>query len=231
MDSINSPNNISYFLHGDFHAYQHLFAEKCPPPMKMNKGMRLCTHGEATNWMYYICHGQIKVYSSNCEGNDRLVAVLEDGCLAGLDLLLPGLTAQMTMECLTDCWLFAFQNTLLESLIRDNPEFAVTLSRYYCKVVRQLCFDASNQSINNVFIRLSNFLMTNWNDTTHNRVEISQQELAYAINCSRASISRICKILKDENVIAMDGIGFHILNLSKLNELCHKYGGQTDVFP
>lgn len=223
MASQKSSDTISYFLRGDFHSYQELFAAVCPPPMKMNKGMRLCSHGEISNWMYYICHGKLKIYSSNCEGNDRLVAILGDGCIAGLDLLLPGLPAQMTMECMTDCWLYAFQNTFLETLIRENPDFAVTLNRYYCKVVRQLCFDAANQSISNVFIRLSNFLMTNWNDTTHNKVELNQQELADAISCSRASISRICKILKDENVIKMDGIGFHILDLSKLSELCHKY--------
>lgn len=45
----------------------------------------------------------------------------------------------------------------MEALIRENPDFAVDLTRYYCKVMRQLCFDAENQSISSILIRLSSF--------------------------------------------------------------------------
>ena len=77
--------------------------------------------------------------------------------------------------------------------------------------MRQLCFDAANQSINSVFPRLGNFLLTNW-DGGDNRVRLSQQELAYAVNSSRASISRACRLLKQEGIIATEGVGFRLLD-------------------
>ena len=104
-------------------------------------------------------------------------------------------------------------------MVREDPSFAATLARYYCKVMRQLCFDAANQSINSVFLRLGNFLLTNW-DGGDNLVRLSQQELAYAVNCSRASISRACRVLKKEGIISMEGVGFRIVHLDKLRALC-----------
>lgn len=103
--------------------------------------------------------------------------------------------------------------------MRDDPSFAATLARYYCKVMRQLCFDAANQSINSVFLRLGNFLLTNW-DGGDNLVRLSQQELAYAVNSSRASISRACRLLKQEGIIATEGVGFRLLDREGLRRLC-----------
>ena len=214
---------LSYFFQGDFLPYREAFERHCPPPMKMDKGMRVCRSRETQDWMYYLCQGKMRVYSGNCEGNERTVAILGDDSIVGLDCLLPGQTSLMTIACVTDCWLMPFRNTLMEELIRSDADFALTLAQYYCKVLRQLCFDAANQSINSVFIRLANFLLTNWDGSGECRVRLSQQELAYAINCSRASISRACKILKEEKVITTEGIGFRILDLPKLERVCQQY--------
>ena len=225
MEKREETYQIRYFFAGEFLPYREAFEAHCPPVMKMDKGMRVCKSHETKNWMYYLCKGKLRVYANNCQGNERTVAILGPGSIAGLDCLLPGQTSLMTIAGLTDCWLLPFQNDFLESLVQENEEFALTLVRYYCKVMRQLCFDAANQSINSVFLRLANFVLTNWDGGGEARVWLSQQELAYAINCSRASASRVCKLLKREGVIATEGIGFRILDREKLDSLCQEYGG------
>ena len=215
-------DRIRYFFEGEFLPYREAFASRCPPPMRLDKGMRVCKSRETRDWMYYLCEGRLRVYVGNCQGNERTVAILGPGSLAGLDCLLPGQTSLMTIECLTECWLLPFQNALLEEMTRENPAFATDLMRYYCKVMRQLCFDAANQSINSVFIRLANFLLTNW-DASEGRVRLSQQELACAISCSRASVSRACRLLKQEGVIVTESVGFRIVQREKLNALCQEY--------
>ena len=187
--------------------------------MKLHKGMCVSKSGEGRDWMYYLCRGTLRVYAGNCEGNERTVALLGDDSLAGLDCFLPGETSIMTIACMTDCWLMPIQNNAVEDMVREDASFAATLVRYYCKVMRQLCFDAANQSINSVFLRLGNFLLTNW-DGGDNRVRLSQQELAYAVNSSRASISRACRLLKQEGIIATEGVGFRLLDREGLRRLC-----------
>lgn len=214
---------VSYFFSGEFYSYRSLFEEFCPPPMKMEKGMRICRHGLTKNWMYYLCKGTLKVYVENLTGNERIVALLGEDTIAGIDCFLPDTASLMTIECTSDCWLMPFLNTTLEAMMRKSPEFSVELARYYCKVMRQLCFDATNQSIGSVFIRLANFLQANWDDKTNCRVLLSQQDLAAAVNCSRTSVARACKIMKEEGVISIEGIGFRILDFSNLETLCRKY--------
>lgn len=223
MHTKDEKPEISYFFSGEFREYRSLFAAHCPPPMKMDKGMRICRHGETKGWMYYLCQGQAKVYVNNYQGNERMVAILGEDSIVGLDCFLSEKTSLMNIECMTDCWLMPVQSSTVEEFIRENSDFAVTLTRYYCKVMRQLCFDAENQSISSILVRLSNFLKTTWDDPLDNRVSLTQQELAAAVNCSRASIARICKLLKEEGVIAPEGVGFRLLDLTKLDEICRKY--------
>ena len=224
MEQREDAYRVRYFFEGDFLPYRQAFQRLCPPPMKLDKGMRACKARESNGWMYYLCKGRMRVYAGNCQGNERTVALLGPDSLAGLDCLLPGQTSMMTIACITDCWVLPFQNTLLESLIRENAEFALTLTRYYCKVMRQLCFDAANQSINSVFLRLANFLLANWDGAQEAQVRLSQQELAYAINCSRASVSRACRLLKQEGIIATQGVGFRLIDREKLDRLCQQRG-------
>ena len=160
MDKQEPFSEIRYFFGGELRLYRDFFESHCPPPMKMNRGMQICRQEETKNWMYYLCRGQLKVYASNYEGNERMVAILGEDSLAGLDCLIPGQFSLMTIECLTDCWLMPLQNTVLDAMIRENPDFAVAITHYYCKILRQLCFDATSQSISSVMIIQENTAWT-----------------------------------------------------------------------
>lgn len=212
---------IRYFFEGDFLPYRQAFVQNCPPAMKLDKGMRACECGETKNWMYYLDRGRMRVYAGNCQGNERVVALLGPGSIVGLDCLVPDAASTMSIACVTDCWLLPFQNTLLEEFIRRDSDFAVTLAHYYCKVMRQLCYDAASQSVNDVFVRLANFLLANWS-AAQPRVRLSQQELANAVNCSRASVSRACRLLKAEGVITTEGVGFSVRDWPRLEEMCRR---------
>ena len=55
-------------------------------------------------------------------------------------------------------------------------------------------------------------------------MRLSQQDLAYAINSSRASISRACRLLRQSGVIATEGVGLRILDRDKLRQIMEKAG-------
>lgn len=223
MTTYTESAKTSYFFGGEFRPYKQMFESHCPPAMKLIKGMRICRQSESKGWIYYLCSGFLKVYANNCEGNERIVAFLKSDTLFGIDCFSENGAYLMTIECMTDCWVMPFQGSMMETMIRENADFAVSLTHYYCKIMRQLCYDAENQSINNVLIRTINFLCANWDDQENNYVPFSQQDIAAAVNCSRSSISRICKIMKKEGAIISEGIGFRIIDQPKLISLCQKY--------
>ncbi len=223
MKNQRDDTGVRYFFTGEFRKYKKMFERHCPPPMKVPKGMQLCKCHEARGWMYYLCSGRMKVYVNNCEGNDRIVAFLEKDTIFGLDHFSPEQTSLVTIECMTDAWVMPFDGQTLETMIHENPEFAVELTRYYCKIVRQLCHDAQSQSVNNVFVRTIDFLRINWGEEDNSRVPLSQRDIAEAVNCSRSSIARVCRALKQAGVIVSEGVGFRIVDHAGLSALRGKY--------
>lgn len=219
---IVEPSNVSYYFGGEFRIYRPLFDAHCPTPMKCLKGMSICKPGQSKGWMYYLCSGLLKVYTNNFEGSERTVAFLTDDTLFAMDCFVLGQVSLTTIECMTDSWIMPFQSSVLEEIIRENADFAVDFARYYCKLLRQLCFDAENQSINNVLVRTVNFLLANWDDRDNSRVTLSQQEIATAVSCSRSSISRVCQLMRKEGAIISEGIGFRIVDEKRMRNLLQK---------
>ena len=210
----------SYLFHMDFVQYRPLFLAHCPPPMLMPKGSRICKKGITREWMYYLYHGTLKVYTCNSHGGERLLAFLGEDSLFGLDCLAADKPSIVTIECITDAWVSPFKADLLKTIMREDPDFAYALALYYAKVMRQLCFDAESQSINDAKIRFSNFLYLYVTSNRSDTVPMSQQELSAATNCSRSSICRICNEFKSLGILRTNGRGLTVLDQTRLKAFC-----------
>ena len=98
------PASASYLFNADMAPYRELFLRRCPPPMLMPRGNRVCKKGVTKGWMYYLSQGLLKVYSSNSYGYDRVIAFLKDDNIFGLDCFDPDQPSVVTIECVTDSW-------------------------------------------------------------------------------------------------------------------------------
>ena len=214
------PASASYLFNADMVPYRELFLRRCPPPMLMPRGNRVCKKGVTKGWMYYLSQGLLKVYSSNSYGYDRVIAFLKDDNIFGLDCLDPDQPSVVTIECVTDSWVMPLQSEMLTGIMRESPDFACDLVAYYAKVMRQLCFDTENQSINDAKVRLVNFLYLYAESSGDDRIAMSQQDLAAAANCSRSSIARICTQLKEAGLIRVHGRGLTVLDRERLKAFC-----------
>ncbi|KUO77235.1 MAG: hypothetical protein APF81_25505 [Desulfosporosinus sp. BRH_c37] len=214
--------NISFLFKDDFLTHYDLFSKHCPPPLSLPKGSIICKKGISSKWMYYLNEGTLKVYSDNYTGYERIIAYLKRNSIFGLDCFHPEMSSIVTIEAVTDVWVMPFTSGTLRIMMAENSDFAFDLVAYYCKVMRQLCSDAENLSINDATIRLVNFLFLyiNGNDSGIDTIDMTQQELASAINCSRSCISRICARLKNDGIIKINGKGLSVSDKRKLEELC-----------
>ena len=145
---------------------------------------------------------------------------MKDDNIFGLDCLDPDQPSVVTIECVTDSWVMPLQSEMLTGIMRESPDFACDLVAYYAKVMRQLCFDTENQSINDAKVRLVNFLYLYAESSGDDRIAMSQQDLAAAVNCSRSSIARICTQLKEAGLIRVHGRGLTVLDRERLKAFC-----------
>ena len=219
MVSLNHEEKTSYYFSGEFLAYRSMFEACCPPPMKVEKGTVICRQGISRDWMYFLCDGTMQVYTSNCEGKERIVAFLKSNTLMGLDCFEKNAVSLTSIVAITDCLVMPFQRNTLERFITENSAFAVTLVHYYSKIMRQLCFDAKNQSVNNILVRSANFLLNNWDDESNARIPLTQQSIADAVGCSRSSVARALKQLRQMGAISTQGVGLVMLDHTILEEI------------
>ena len=102
----------------------------------------------------------------------------------------------------------------------NDPDFARALTAHYCSVMRQLCSDSENLSLNNVTVRFITFLLSNFKENEH--INLRQHEIATVINCSVSSVSGIIASLVKERCIETEGIGLRITSISRLNTILEK---------
>jgi CRP-like cAMP-binding protein len=201
-----------------------MFSKNCPPPLSMPKRAIICKKGHTSGWMYYLLEGMVKVYTTNYNGYDRIIGYMEKHTIFGLDCVYNDELSIVNIESLTDIKVLPFTGDILRKMIIHNSAFAYDFILYYCQVIRQLAFDAENQSINDVSTRLANFLYTYMNSSIYakkQKIDLSQESLASAINSSRVQVARVCCKFKEDGIIKTLGKGIEIIDAEKLGKLCH----------
>lgn len=215
-------SQISYIFEDDFLPYRKLFLHACPPPLFMPKGTTICKRGHTRGWMYYLLNGMVKVYTTNFYGYDRHIGYMKKNTLFSLDCIEPDMTSVVNIESLTDINVLLFTGETIKKIMAKNASFAYDLVVYYCKITRQLAFDVENQSINDATTRLVNFLYLltkspGYEETQ--KIDLTQESLASAINSSRVHVSRICRELKNKGIIKIYSKGLSIEDSEELHSL------------
>lgn len=220
MIRTSNSNDTNYLYERDFEEYRELFSKYCPPPFFLAKDSFVYRKGFAGGWMYYLFDGQVRVFASNCDGSERSLAYLKKDNIIGIDCFDQRHTAVISAQCLTDILYTPFNQDTVQLIVAERPDFAFRMLGYYSKAIRHLCFDAENQSINNLETRMANFLYLYAHNNGSDIVDMSQQDLASAINCSRSSVSRICDKFRQEGIVCSNGKGLRILDIQRIQNYC-----------
>jgi CRP-like cAMP-binding protein len=215
--------DISYIFEDDFCPYLDLFLRHCPPPLNMPKGAIICKKGYTNGWMYYLLGGTVKICTVNYNGYARIIAYMKKHTIFALDCVNGKDMSTVNIESVSDIQVLPFTVEILKRIMARNGEFAFDFVCYYSKIVRQLTFDAENQSINDAATRLVNFFYTYMSTpgyAENKKIDMTQESLAAAINSSRVQVARICQRLKADGLIKTSGRGIEIMDADKLSALC-----------
>lgn len=206
MTTIFDPS-ISYIIDNQLLAYRDLFLSVCEPARTYPMNTVLSRSGETTGRMYFLLDGIVKVYTTNPNGYTRILGYHKRNTLFAMDCICPGESAVVTMESIKEVQVLTVTWAELEKMDRARPGFLKDLVKYYGSVLRLMCFDAENISASDASSRLATFLcMFKWHHDEEgrkepNRVNLTQDELASAINTSRIQAARICADFRNRGLI------------------------------
>ncbi|MEG0392131.1 MAG: Crp/Fnr family transcriptional regulator [Anaerovoracaceae bacterium] len=215
--------NNNFIFEDEFAKYRGLFEKYCPPHLTVAKGIVLCKQCHPSGWMYYLVDGVAKVHITNYEGTECIIDIMKKNTIIGMDCITPSLKSVVSISSVTDMQVLPFTTEMLKQMLAENSELAYDMLLYYGKVLRQVTYNLGSQGIRDLTTRLANFLFF-FTDTPgyleSGKIELTQDEIAAAINISRAQVAKICSVFRKEGIIETGNRYISVIDIGKLSAYC-----------
>jgi len=177
----------------------------------------LINEGDSSDSIYILLGGRVKVYSTNPEGKEVVIATHGVGEYIG-ELSLDGGVRSASVMTLEPTTCSVVSGSSLREFIAAHPDFASHLIRKLIRSVRQATESVKSLALEDVYARVVR-LLTDLSDPLPDgqrrvRERLTQQGIADRIGASREMVSRIFKDLGAGGYIGQDN--GHIVVVRKL---------------
>ena len=170
------------------------------------KGAVLVNEGDATDSLYVVLAGRVKVFLSGEDGKEVVINTIGAGDYFG-ELVLDGGPRSASVMALEPCRFFVIPRGDVEGLVERNPAFARDLIYKLIGKVRSLTSRVRDLTLKDVYGRFVKFVDDNAIEQDGMRVvpeRLTQHDIAARIGGSREMVSRIVKDLTAGGYISID---------------------------
>ena len=171
--------------------------------------------------VYYLIEGSVRVFVEDTqEGREIVLAYLHAGEFFGEMSLLSGQNHRSAyVRTKTECKIAEINRGILDK--RNEPEADILLNKMSSQVAQRL-LQANTKLADFAFVdvkgRVKRALQDLCQDSAAEKKEmgiqinVSRQELADIVGCSREMVSRVLSELKEENIILIEGRSIVLLD-------------------
>jgi CRP/FNR family cyclic AMP-dependent transcriptional regulator len=170
------------------------------------KNAVVVSEGDLTDSLYVILSGRVKVFVTDEEGKEAVLATIPAGDYFG-ELVLDGGPRGASIMALEPCRFFVIPQGDVEHMLAARPEFARDLIRKLIGKVRSLTNRVRDLAMKDVYARLVTFLEENATGEGGRRAlheRLTQAEIAARIGGSREMVSRILRDLEKGGHVAVE---------------------------
>ena len=164
----------------------------------------LINEGDATDSLYIVLSGRVKVYASSEDGRELVLSEYGPGSYFG-ELSLDGERRSASIKALEACTCRVVQGAELRRFLEAHPDFAMHLNRKLIRMVRRLTEQLSSIALQDVYGRVVRVLTELSEPVGEERVlrhKLTQQDIADRIGCSREMVNRVMKALTAGGYVA-----------------------------
>lgn len=185
--------------------------------------------GDPLENVYFIKNGKIKIYKSDINGKEQIVAIAKKGeMFPHVGFFRKG-DYPAYSEVLEPSTLIAIPISNFESVLIENPELCIKVFKVLGEKIVDLQNRLEEQILNNTYeqiikllIRLGQKHGTELEDgTILLKSEFTNKDLASMIGTTRETISRTLTKMKKDELIEVDDEGNMILDIDVLLEEIH----------
>jgi CRP/FNR family transcriptional regulator len=187
------------------------------------RGELLFSEGEEAAGFFVVLDGKVKVYKLSPDGKERILHIIHPGgTFAEAAIFGDGLYPAYA-EPLQVSKLFFLPKAGFLNLLMDNGRISINMIAGLSRFLRQFANQIEDLTFKDVPSRLARYLME-LSGGTRQRVElpISKTQLASNLGTVSETLSRTLRKLSDDDLIAVSGKTFEILDFERLEELSEK---------
>lgn len=162
--------------------------------------------GDASDALYVLLSGRLRVYSGNANGREVVYNVLEPGDTLG-ELLLDGGTRSASVQAISESECLVIKGDTLRTLIRTYPDLAERLMLRLIARLRHATRTIHSLALEGVFERVAALLEESAHEGGDNRrvpAHLTQQEIANRIGATREMVNHVMQRLRREGYIVRD---------------------------
>lgn len=215
------PNeDIVYFGNGA-HAQTH------------KKGKLLYIEGEPAEFFYVICSGWLKLFHTTREGEEIIIDMLSNSCVAGVETIFEDGHYTNNAQVAEDVQLLKIPSALLKARIGLSPAFAFSMLSAMSKESSSRCRNIALSAQQNATQRIAGFLLRlcpadqNKGITFH--LPYDKTLIACMLRMKSGSFSRALNTLRRDKSIRIRGTCVEIDSKMKLEKFL--YGAPRNAQP
>ena len=172
------------------------------------RGSLILAAGDPTDSLYILISGRIKVFMSDLEGKEVILAILGPNEFFGEMGLIDDSPRSANVVALEACELVCISKPDFKRCLAENLDMAMTVMRGLVKRLRAADNQIGSLALMDVFGRVARLLLDTAEVVDGEKVvtkKLSKQDIARMIGASREMVSRVMKHLQAAGYIEVRG--------------------------
>lgn len=168
------------------------------------RGSLILGTGDPTDSLYVLISGRIKVFMSDLDGKEVILAILGPNEFVGEMGLIDNSPRSANVEALEPCEVVCISKADFKRCLADNFDMAMTVMRGLVKRLREADNQIGSLALMDVFGRVARLLLETAKVVNGEKVvtrKLSKQDIARMIGASREMVSRVMKHLQEAGYI------------------------------
>jgi len=164
--------------------------------------------GDATDSLYIVLSGRLKVMMSDAEGKEVILSILGPGEFFGEMGLIDDEPRSASVVTIEPCELLAIAKRDFKKCLLENNEMAMAVMRGLVKRLREADRKIGSLALLDVYGRVARLLLDMAENVNGEKVvtkRLPKQDIAKMIGASREMVSRVMKDLQTGGYIEMRG--------------------------
>jgi CRP/FNR family cyclic AMP-dependent transcriptional regulator len=164
--------------------------------------------GDATDSLYIVLSGRLKVMMSDAEGKEVILSILGPGEFFGEMGLIDDAPRSASVVTLEPCELLYLSKRDFKKCLAENFEMAMAVMRGLVRRLREADRKIGSLALLDVYGRVARLLLDMAEDVNGEKIvtkRLPKQDIAKMIGASREMVSRVMKDLQVGGYIEMRG--------------------------